>query len=55
MAGFTSKHKNLEIVSVRFGQEALEHFEVLKLRGRNISQFIRVAVDRAIDQERGKG
>lgn len=54
MAGFQNKHKNLERVTARFSQDQVNYFEVLKLRGRNVSQFIRVAVDRAIEQEKNR-
>lgn len=54
MSGFPNKHQNLQVRPARFSQQQLDYFEVLKLQGRNVSQFIRVAVDRAIDQERNK-
>lgn len=54
MAGFTNKHRNLERITARFSQDQVNYFELLKLQGRNVSQFIRVAVDRAIDQEKNR-
>lgn len=42
------------LYKVRYYPHQIDYFEVLKLHGRNVSKFIRVAVDRAIDQERGK-
>jgi hypothetical protein len=54
MADFNNKHRNLEVVPIRFDQHQRDFFEVLKLRGRTISQFVRLAVDRAIDQEKNK-
>lgn len=56
MADFKkTNQRNLTRYEARFYPHQRDYFEVLKMQGRNVSQFIRVAVDRAIDQERGQG
>lgn len=55
MADFNkTNQRNLIPHKVKYFPHQVDFFEVLKLQGRNVSQFIRVAVDRAIDQEKNK-